>query len=118
LNQAGLDLVNSTDYTWFALCYQYDLDDIQPTGRNLLQVNFSEADESKRPYLEFSILVELITPDTTTQTGSTISSHPTLTNGLISHWELDEASGVRYDSHGSNDLTDNGGGFRTSLCHR
>lgn len=27
--------------------------------------------------------------------------------GLVSYWNLDEASGVRYDSHGSNDLTDN-----------
>lgn len=27
--------------------------------------------------------------------------------GLISHWELEEASGTRIDSHGSNDLTDN-----------
>lgn len=30
-----------------------------------------------------------------------------LTTGLVSWWELDEVSGVRYDSHGSNDLTDN-----------
>ena len=27
--------------------------------------------------------------------------------GLVSYWNLDEQSGVRYDSHGSNDLTDN-----------
>jgi len=27
--------------------------------------------------------------------------------GLVSHWILDEASGTRFDSHGSNDLTDN-----------
>lgn len=27
--------------------------------------------------------------------------------GLVSYWKLDETSGVRYDSHGSNDLTDN-----------
>lgn len=30
-----------------------------------------------------------------------------LLNGLISYWELNEVSGTRYDSHGSNDLTDN-----------
>lgn len=30
-----------------------------------------------------------------------------LKTGLVSWWELDETSGVRYDSHGSNDLTDN-----------
>lgn len=30
-----------------------------------------------------------------------------LKTGLVSWWELDEVSGVRYDSHGSNDLTDN-----------
>ena len=30
-----------------------------------------------------------------------------LLTGLVSWWELDEVSGVRYDSHGSNDLTDN-----------
>lgn len=27
--------------------------------------------------------------------------------GLVSYWNLDEPSGVRYDSHGANDLTDN-----------
>lgn len=34
------------------------------------------------------------------------TSSPLLTN-LISYWKLDEASGTRVDSHGSNDLTDN-----------
>ena len=29
------------------------------------------------------------------------------TTGLVSYWALDETSGTRYDSHGSNDLTDN-----------
>lgn len=29
-----------------------------------------------------------------------------LTDNLISHWDLDEASGTRADSHGTNDLTD------------
>ena len=33
--------------------------------------------------------------------------HATLTNGLVSYWTLDEASGTRADSVGSNDLTDN-----------
>lgn len=30
-----------------------------------------------------------------------------LKTSLVSYWDMDEASGVRYDSHGSNDLTDN-----------
>ena len=30
-----------------------------------------------------------------------------LATGLVSYWELDEASGTRADAHGSNDLTDN-----------
>jgi len=30
-----------------------------------------------------------------------------LATGLVSYWELEEASGTRVDSHGSNDLTDN-----------
>jgi len=30
-----------------------------------------------------------------------------LTDNLISYWKLDETSGTRYDSKGSNDLTDN-----------
>ena len=30
-----------------------------------------------------------------------------LKTGLVSWWELDEVSGVRYDSHGTNHLTDN-----------
>lgn len=31
----------------------------------------------------------------------------TLLNGLVSYWALDESGGVRYDSVGDNDLTDN-----------
>jgi len=30
-----------------------------------------------------------------------------LATGLVSYWELEESSGTRVDSHGSNDLTDN-----------
>ena len=30
-----------------------------------------------------------------------------LTDNLIAFWQLEEASGVRYDSEGSNNLTDN-----------
>lgn len=30
-----------------------------------------------------------------------------LATGLVSYWELEETSGTRVDSHGSNDLTDN-----------
>ena len=29
-----------------------------------------------------------------------------LTDGLVSCWDLDEASGTRYDAYGTNDLTD------------
>lgn len=36
-----------------------------------------------------------------------IKNHSTLTTSLVSYWELEEASGTRMDSHGSNDLTDN-----------
>ena len=40
----------------------------------------------------------------------------TLLTGLVSYWNLDEQSGVRYDSHGSNDLTDNNTvGFDTGV---
>lgn len=35
-----------------------------------------------------------------------IKNHATLPTGLVSYWNLDEASGVRHDSHGSNNLTD------------
>lgn len=35
------------------------------------------------------------------------SANPTLLDGLVSYWPLDEISGVRYDAVGSNDLTDN-----------
>lgn len=35
------------------------------------------------------------------------SANPTLLDGLVSYWTLDEASGTRADSVGSNDLTDN-----------
>lgn len=41
--------------------------------------------------------------------------HSTLPTGLISYWELEETSGTRYDSHGSNDLVDgNTVGYTTS----
>jgi hypothetical protein len=36
-----------------------------------------------------------------------ISNDATLSTSLVSYWELEEASGTRVDSHGSNDLTDN-----------
>lgn len=36
-----------------------------------------------------------------------VKNDPTLSTSLISYWELEEASGTRVDSHGSNDLTDN-----------
>lgn len=35
------------------------------------------------------------------------ASASTLLDGLVSWWSLDEASGTRVDSHGSNNLTDN-----------
>lgn len=34
-----------------------------------------------------------------------IKSHSTLTTNLISYWDMEEASGTRYDLHGSNNLT-------------
>lgn len=40
---------------------------------------------------------------------------PSLWDGLVSYWKLDEESGVRYDSWGDNDLTDNNTvGFTTT----
>lgn len=36
-----------------------------------------------------------------------IKTHSTLPTSLVSVWELQETSGTRVDSHGSNDLTDN-----------
>lgn len=36
-----------------------------------------------------------------------ISVKPDLRRGLISYWKLEEASGTRVDSYGTNDLTDN-----------
>lgn len=38
---------------------------------------------------------------------SDVSTHSTLTTGLVSYWDLGEASGTRADSHGSNTLADN-----------
>jgi len=38
---------------------------------------------------------------------SLAASGSTLLDGLVSWWDLDEESGIRYDSVGSNDLTDN-----------
>lgn len=39
--------------------------------------------------------------------GEMVVISPTLLSGLESYWTLDETSGVRYDSHGANNLTDN-----------
>jgi hypothetical protein len=36
------------------------------------------------------------------------ASVSTLLNNLVAYWKLDEGSGTRVDSHGSNNLTDNG----------
>lgn len=36
-----------------------------------------------------------------------IKNDASLSTSLVSYWELEEASGTRVDSHGSNDLTDN-----------
>lgn len=36
-----------------------------------------------------------------------VSTSNLLSKNLVSYWKLDEASGTRADSHGSNDLTDN-----------
>lgn len=36
-----------------------------------------------------------------------VATHPTLPTSLVSYWEMEETSGTRVDSHGSNDLTDN-----------
>lgn len=36
-----------------------------------------------------------------------VSTHSTLPTGLVSYWELEEASGTRVDSAASNDLTEN-----------
>lgn len=36
-----------------------------------------------------------------------IKNHSTLTTSLVSYWDLEEASGTRYDLHGTNHLTDN-----------
>ena len=45
-----------------------------------------------------------------------IASGSTLLTGLVSYWPLDEESGTRYDSVGSNDLTDNNTvGFDTGV---
>jgi len=38
---------------------------------------------------------------------SDIKNHASLTTSLVSYWDLEEASGTRYDLHGSNDLDDN-----------
>lgn len=38
----------------------------------------------------------------------TVSGANTLLTDLVSYWKLNEASGTREDSHGTNDLTDNG----------
>jgi len=41
---------------------------------------------------------------------NTVSLSPaTLLTSLVGHWRLDEASGTRYDAHGSNDLTQHNG---------
>jgi prepilin-type N-terminal cleavage/methylation domain-containing protein len=43
----------------------------------------------------------------TVQPGDPYALPSGLLTNLVSYWSLDEASGVRYDAHGSNNLTDN-----------
>ena len=61
-------------------------------------------------------------PDPTTATSATnitaagdVSNDPTLPTGLISYWELEEASGTRVDSKGPNDLADNNTGHWSAV---
>lgn len=70
-----------------------------PSGQNLYQLG-KPTSEAIRFYPSF------------------ITSDPlsTLLDGLVSYWPLDEESGTRYDSVGSNDLTDNNTvGFDTGV---
>ena len=39
--------------------------------------------------------------------GADVLNNLTLSTGLVSYWDMEEASGTRYDLHGSNNLTDN-----------
>lgn len=41
------------------------------------------------------------------QAATDVKNDATLSTSLVSYWELEEVSGTRVDSHGSNDLTDN-----------
>lgn len=53
------------------------------------------------------VLVSLMLPLQVLATPLEVSSHATLPTSLVSYYSLDEVSGVRLDSVGSNDLTDN-----------
>lgn len=45
-----------------------------------------------------------------------VKNDPSLSNGLTSYWELEESSGTRFDSVGSNDLTDNNTVSQSTDC--
>jgi hypothetical protein len=58
LNASGLAAINRSGTTALATRMSYDMDNTMPTGRNLMQIWFSEApDISQRPYLEVTYTV-------------------------------------------------------------
>ena len=53
------------------------------------------------------VIIILFSPLTAFAVACDVVNHATLSTNLIAYWELEESSGTRFDSKGSNDLTDN-----------
>lgn len=82
-------VINKGGTTRIGLRLQNDINNTTPTGSNVLRIDTSSK-------------CELIL-------GWTLDDvkNSSLATNLVSYWELEEASGTRVDSHGSNDLSDN-----------
>jgi Concanavalin A-like lectin/glucanases superfamily len=99
LNAAGLSRVSKTGKSHYAFVWARDISNTTPTAstRNYWSCYMSEqtgtANDPKLVIVHFSA--------TTTDI-----KNSSLATGLQAYWDLEEASGVRYDLVGSNNLTD------------
>lgn len=89
--------IDTTGTTKFALVSEYLINDTTPatsgTGQSAIQHYYSEqTGTGSDPYLEITYAPADI-------------KNSSLATNLVSYWKLEEASGTRVDSHGSNDLT-------------
>ncbi|MGB0757201.1 MAG: LamG-like jellyroll fold domain-containing protein [Patescibacteria group bacterium] len=114
LDSAGRSWIDLSSMTTLALRQGDDILDMTVNeyagvwGRgSYVQVATADhVDVAKRPVLQ--VVYRAASNDTVmVPSEPDIAHHATLTDDLVSFWEMNETSGTRYDAHGSNDLADN-----------